>query len=96
MSPLLAPALVAAAASLAPKPGPVELVRQLGAPDYRDREAAGKALRVFQCAAEPAVRAAAAAAGLTVVGEANFPWQVRLHDRSAVAYRSHLLAAARA
>ena len=59
MSPLLAPALVAAAASLAPKPGPVELVRQLGAPDYRDREAAGKALRVFQCAAEPAVRAAA-------------------------------------
>lgn len=59
MSPLLAPALVAAVASLAPQPDPAELVRRLGAPDYRDREAAGKALRLFQCAAEPAVRAGA-------------------------------------
>ena len=42
--------------ALATAPG--ELVRQLGAPDYADREAAGRALRRLGWLAEPAVRAA--------------------------------------
>ncbi len=34
-----------------------------------------------------------AAAGLTLLAEdADFPWQTRLHDRSAVTYQTHLLA----
>lgn len=48
---LALPVLVAVAA-------PAELVRQLGAPDYADREAAGRALRRLGWLAEPAVRAA--------------------------------------
>ncbi|MCO6417081.1 methyltransferase domain-containing protein [Siccirubricoccus sp. KC 17139] len=46
-------------------------------------------------AAEPLLRALIAAQpGLTIRGEdPGFPWQTRLHDRSAVAYRAHLLAA---
>ena len=45
-------------------------------------------------AAEPRLRALLGA--LRVLGEvATFPWATRLHARSAVAYRSHLLAAQR-
>ena len=39
---------------------------------------------------------ARAAAGLTLLAEEpDFPWQTRLHERSAVTYRTHLLAVAR-
>ncbi len=53
-----------------------------------------------QGAAEPLLRALLtpgahplAVAGLDVIGTADCAWQTRLHDRSAVSYRSHLVAA---
>ncbi|WP_149536283.1 class I SAM-dependent methyltransferase [Siccirubricoccus phaeus] len=48
-------------------------------------------------AAEPLLRSLVTAQpGLAIQGEdLAFPWQTRLHDRSAVAYRAHLLAASR-
>jgi SAM-dependent methyltransferase len=48
-------------------------------------------------AAEPQMRAMLAAVpGLRLVAEqAEFPWHTRLHDRSCVSYRGHLIAAAR-
>jgi SAM-dependent methyltransferase/uncharacterized protein YbaR (Trm112 family) len=44
-------------------------------------------------AAEPRLRALMEGQGLRLLGEAELPWQTRLHDRAHVAYRAHLLAA---